>query len=100
MYEYAYAYVCITQSSPNTDYGKSEQRVLNPPFRYVVDISSNNTARCDGFGAISGGGATSKLLNSYPREQLSDIYDLLFKPNFGASLHTLKVSKTEISCFN
>ena len=58
---------------------------------YIVNIYSNDTARCDGFGAISGGGATSKLLNTYPPEQLSDIYDLLFKPDHGASLQILKV---------
>lgn len=45
----------------------------------------------DGVGALSGGGATSRLLPDYPEEQRSQILDLLFKPRFGASLHTLKV---------
>ena len=45
----------------------------------------------DGVGGLSGGGATSVLLRDYPQAQLSNILDLLFKPNFGASLHILKV---------
>jgi galactosylceramidase len=45
----------------------------------------------DGIGAISGGGATTRNLVDYPAEQQSQILDYLFKPNFGASLHMLKV---------
>lgn len=45
----------------------------------------------DGIGGISGGGATSVFLPSYPEPQRSDILDFLFKPNHGASLHILKV---------
>eukprot|EP00035_Acanthoeca_spectabilis_P033897 m.25971 g.25971 ORF g.25971 m.25971 type:complete len:1077 (+) comp6262_c0_seq1:117-3347(+) len=45
----------------------------------------------DGVGAISGGGATSKLLESYPEQQRSEILDFLFKPQHGASLQILKV---------
>eukprot|EP00039_Didymoeca_costata_P022216 m.4005 g.4005 ORF g.4005 m.4005 type:complete len:975 (+) comp2877_c0_seq1:110-3034(+) len=44
-----------------------------------------------GLGAISGGGATSRLLVDYPAEQQEQILDYLFKPNFGASLQMLKV---------
>lgn len=45
----------------------------------------------EGIGAISGGGATSKLLVNYEKELRDQILDYLFKPNFGASLHILKV---------
>ncbi|KAM8921299.1 galactocerebrosidase [Pelodytes ibericus] len=45
----------------------------------------------DGIGAVSGGGATSRLLVNYPEPYRSQILDYLFKPNFGASLHILKV---------
>ena len=45
----------------------------------------------DGLGAISGGGATSRLLVDYPAAQQEQILDYLFKPNFGASLQILKV---------
>ncbi|KAM4690299.1 galactocerebrosidase isoform 1-T1 [Rhinophrynus dorsalis] len=45
----------------------------------------------DGIGAISGGGATSRLLVNYPEPYRSQILDYLFKPNFGASLHIFKV---------
>lgn len=59
---------------------------------YSVQSDHTNTARFDGLGGISGGGATSKLLNTYPDKYKSDLYDLLFKPSFGASLQILKVS--------
>ena len=45
----------------------------------------------DGLGAISGGGATSRLLVDYPAVQRAQILDYLFKPSFGASLQMLKV---------
>ena len=44
-----------------------------------------------GVGAISGGGATSRLLQSYPEPQRGQILDYLFKPQFGAALSILKV---------
>ncbi|NLF09539.1 MAG: hypothetical protein GX594_16395 [Pirellulaceae bacterium] len=44
----------------------------------------------EGFGALSAG-ASSRLLIDYPEPQRGEILDLLFKPNFGASLHHLKV---------
>lgn len=47
--------------------------------------------RFEGVYAISGGGATSRLLINYPEPQRSQILDYLFKPGFGASLHGLKV---------
>lgn len=47
--------------------------------------------RLDGYGSLSGGGATSRLLFQYPEPQLSEILDYLFKPSWGASLHSLKV---------
>ncbi|XP_072221317.1 galactocerebrosidase isoform X2 [Leuresthes tenuis] len=45
----------------------------------------------DGIGGLSGGGATSRLLVNYAEPYRSQILDYLFKPNFGASLHILKV---------
>ena len=36
-------------------------------------------------------GASSRLLMDYPEPQRNDMLDFLFKPNFGASLHHLKV---------
>lgn len=44
-----------------------------------------------GVGGLSGGGATSVLLPYYSEPYRSQILDYLFKPNFGASLHILKV---------
>jgi len=61
---------------------------------YTVDDSTCSATTCrnlDGIGGLSGGGATSVLLPYYPEPQKSQILDYLFKPNFGASLHILKV---------
>ena len=44
-----------------------------------------------GIGGLSGGGATSRLLVSYPEPVLSELLDLLFLPNYAASLQILKV---------
>ena len=46
--------------------------------------------RYDGMGALSAG-ASSRLLWDYADVPRSQILDYLFKPKFGASLHTLKV---------
>ncbi|XP_067656749.1 galactocerebrosidase-like isoform X2 [Haliotis asinina] len=58
---------------------------------YTFDDTPGVGRVFDGIGAISGGGATSKLLVGYPEQQRSEILDYLFKPNFGASFHILKV---------
>ena len=47
--------------------------------------------RYDGVGGLSGGGATSRLLVDYPEPQRQQILDLLFLPQFGASLQLLKI---------
>eukprot|EP00039_Didymoeca_costata_P019847 m.339152 g.339152 ORF g.339152 m.339152 type:complete len:813 (+) comp18686_c0_seq1:84-2522(+) len=44
-----------------------------------------------GLGGLSGGGATSRLLVDYQEPQRSQILDILFKPNYAASLQVLKV---------
>ena len=48
--------------------------------------------RWEGVGAISGGGATSKLLMDYDPAVVSDILDFLFLPNYGLDLDILKVN--------
>ncbi|XP_053553556.1 galactocerebrosidase isoform X1 [Bombina bombina] len=59
--------------------------------QYVLDDRGGLGRMFDGIGAVSGGGATSRLLVNYPEPYRSQILDYLFKPNFGASLHILKV---------
>jgi O-glycosyl hydrolase len=57
----------------------------------VVTIDGLSAGRVfEGVGALSAG-ASSRLLREYPEPQRGQILDLLFKPNFGASLHHLKV---------
>uniref|UniRef100_F6YUT3 Galactocerebrosidase n=1 Tax=Equus caballus TaxID=9796 RepID=F6YUT3_HORSE len=65
--------------------------LLAPGGAYVLDDSDGLGREFDGIGAVSGGGATSRLLVNYPEPYRSQILDYLFKPNFGASLHILKV---------
>ncbi|NXI36363.1 GALC Galactocerebrosidase, partial [Galbula dea] len=58
---------------------------------YMLDDAVGLGREFDGIGAVSGGGATSRLLVNYQEPYRSQILDYLFKPNFGASLHILKV---------
>jgi galactosylceramidase len=58
-------------------------------FGQSISINGAGTGRTfDGVGGVSGGGATSVLLMSYPEPYRSQILDYLFKPNFGASIQT------------
>lgn len=58
---------------------------------FSVLVDGRSTGRVwEGVGALSAG-ASSRLLFDYPEPQRSEILDYLFKPNFGASLHHLKV---------
>ncbi|KAM6201121.1 galactocerebrosidase [Rhynchocyon petersi] len=65
--------------------------LLAPGGAYELDDSDGLGREFDGVGAVSGGGATSRLLVNYKEPYRSQILDYLFKPNFGASLHILKV---------
>lgn len=65
---------------------------------YAITDSAGPARVLDGIGGLSGGGATSVFLPSYPEPARSQILDYLFKPNFGASLHVLKVEIGEL-CF-
>ncbi|XP_072314048.1 galactocerebrosidase [Eucyclogobius newberryi] len=58
---------------------------------YVLDDRDGLGRVFDGIGGLSGGGATTRLLVNYDEPYRSQILDYLFKPNFGASLHILKV---------
>ena len=57
---------------------------------YTIN-SASVARRLDGFGSLSGGGATSRMLFQYPETQLNEILDFLFLPSFGSALHILKV---------
>ena len=60
------------------------------PLTITLDGAAAGRA-FEGFGAVSGGGNTSRLLPDYPESQRKQILDYLFKPQFGASLNELKV---------
>ena len=58
----------------------------------VVTLSVGRTDRVfDGIGAVNGGGATAVLLKDYPRHQRDEILDMVFRPEFGASVSTMLV---------
>ena len=64
---------------------------IEPSEGLVVTIDGQSSGRVfEGVGALSAG-ASSRWLREYPEPQRRQILDLLFKPNFGASLHHLKV---------
>ncbi|XP_061701369.1 galactocerebrosidase [Syngnathoides biaculeatus] len=58
---------------------------------YILSDTDGPGRVFDGIGGLSGGGATTRLLVNYAEPHRSHILDYLFKPNFGASLHMLKV---------
>ena len=65
---------------------KAEGGTVTPPrapSRVAVTLRaaaiSDLGLRFDGVGAISGGGATSKLLGAYPPEQRGEVLDLLYE---------------------
>ena len=63
-----------------------------PPPAPIYEVSAAAAfQRFDGIGAISGGGGETVLLPNYPAAQQEEILDFLFKPDFGAALHILKV---------
>src|SRR5579884_3361573 len=63
-----------------------------PAVSTSISLNGSSSGRVfDGIGAISGGGGNSRLLIDYPEPFRSQILDYLFKPNYGASLHILKV---------
>lgn len=56
-----------------------------------ININGSKPSKAfEGFGSISAS-AASRLLYDYPEPYRSDILDYLFKPNFGANIHHLKV---------
>jgi len=68
-----------------------EERKVEDTETYLINDNDGLGGKFDGIGGLSGGGATSRLLVNYAEPYQSQILDFLFKPNFGASLHILKV---------
>ena len=62
-----------------------------PPVQTLVLDPAAGGPAFEGVGAVSGGGATSVLLKDYPQRQRDQVLDLLFKPNFAASMQALYV---------
>uniref|UniRef100_A0A5F8H9K7 Galactocerebrosidase n=1 Tax=Monodelphis domestica TaxID=13616 RepID=A0A5F8H9K7_MONDO len=90
-------YFALPASRFNLTPGRSGQPIEPAPTRphktasYILDDAPELGRLFDGIGGMSGGGAASRLLVNYPEPHRSEILDYLFKPNFGASLHILKV---------
>ena len=69
--------------------GQATAGTVARPFH--IDAAAAGARPFDGVGGLSGGGATSKLLPSYPQQQRDEILDALFKENHLASLSLLKI---------
>jgi len=65
--------------------------IVNAKAQTITLNGNAGGKKFEGVGAVSGGGATSVLLKDYPEKQRNEVLDLLFKPNFGASMNTLMV---------
>ena len=71
---------------------RSDDHDAKTSARPHTNVSSTKPwYRFDGIGGLSGGGATSNFLFSYPQAAQSEILDYLFKTDFAASLAILKV---------
>jgi len=82
--------VTLTATSvTNSGQSASATVQIAPPVIAIDGASSGSTF--NGFGGLSGGGGTSRLLFDYPPQQQSEVLDYLFKPNYGASLQIFKV---------
>lgn len=60
-------------------------------LREALGLAGSPRRTFDGIGGLSGGGATSTFLQSYPAAQRGAVLDAMFKPGAGASLNLLKV---------
>jgi hypothetical protein len=69
---------------------KSENKFKEASIHEIFIDTKTLGRSFEGIGALSAG-ASSRLLYDYPEPQRSDILDYLFKPDFGANLHHLKV---------
>ena len=58
---------------------------------YAITDALGPSRPLDGVGGLSGGGAVSRMLPAYDASTRAEIFDFLFKPDWGAALHILKV---------
>lgn len=65
--------------------------VAGQPLPRIIEVDPASPGRIfEGVGTLSAG-ASTRLLIDYPEPYRSDILDYLFKPNFGAAQHHIKV---------
>ena len=86
----ASAFVGIISSAASASASASASGSATAEVNPIILDLKAATLTYDGHGALSAG-ASSRLLYDYAEPQRSDILDLLFKPNFGANLHHIKV---------
>ena len=67
------------------------QKIETPESVHQISIDGSKPSKTfEGYGSLSAG-ASTRLLYDYPEPFRSEILDYLFKPNFGANIHHLKV---------
>ena len=86
--------VVVTLVPPLIAVAAADSAAAPPTTTATIDLSVRGD-RFDGIGGVSGGGGGARLLVDYAPALRDDLLDLLFTPNFGLSLHHLKV---EIGC--
>lgn len=78
--------------------------LLSAAATAFVLSDADRAVKFGGVGAISGGGATSRLLFDYPEPTRSAILDMLWKPQHGAALQHVKVEipadAGNLTCFS
>ncbi|HEY3761183.1 MAG TPA: galactosylceramidase [Verrucomicrobiae bacterium] len=79
-------FVILTTAFCGSAFGQPAQ-----PAQFVHLNGNAGGKRFDGIGIVNGGGSTSVLLKDYPEPQRSQIFDMVFKPKFGASVSVLYV---------
>ncbi|MEL7975669.1 hypothetical protein AAG589_07370 [Isoptericola sp. F-RaC21] len=83
------ASLLASTSAASADPGDAD-RSAAPASSITVDGAGAGRTY-DGVGATSGGGATTRLLLDYPKQERDEVLDYLFTPGYGASLQLLKV---------
>jgi hypothetical protein len=63
------------------------------PSSPIVLSTKDRAVPFGGVGAISGSGATDRLMYDYPEPTLDTLLDLVWKPQYGAALQNIKVRR-------
>ena len=87
-----YHYYCAVTKKGERTIALATSKPVNESAMQTVSIDGRAAEKTfEGIGAVSGGGATAVLLKDYPEPYRSHIFDMVYRPMFGASLSALLV---------